>query len=382
MGWARRTGRGYQALYRDPAGRIRSAGVFRLKSQARAAADDQEAAIRADRWVDPDRGQEPFEDYVDRWLTSKNHLAPKTVQDYQTTLNNHVRPYFAEVPMRALSRELIEDWLGELRGSRGPATIRKAWRALGMILNDAEAREVIVRNPMRGIKLNCPNPKRAPAFLSPSELLGLAQTMEDRDRALVLTAGLLGLRWGECVALTVADLDLDAQVLTVSRTISEVSGHLYEKDTKNHLVRRIDLPGWYCDQLREHIARHVGADGRLFTAPEGGVLRRNWYRRSFKPAVARAGLPSDITFHALRHTAASVAASPLYGAAGSAVVQELLGHQTRAMTEDIYAHLFSGERLRLRDALDRVYREAAAQVLRKPDPTLSLLPVGEARNRG
>jgi integrase len=63
--------------------------------------------------------------------------------------------------------------------------------------------------------------------------------------------------------------------------------------------------------------------------------RHNVTQRSFKPLLAKAGLP-QIRFHDLRHTAATVLLSrgvhPKY-------VQELLGHATIAITLDTYSHV-------------------------------------------
>ena len=40
----------------------------------------------------------------------------------------------------------------------------------------------------------------------------------------------------------------------------------------------------------------------MFSSPAGRPLRRNFYRRVFKPAVIAAGIDPDLRFHDLRHT--------------------------------------------------------------------------------
>ena len=57
-------------------------------------------------------------------------------------------------------------------------------------------------------------------------------------------------------------------------------------------------------ELERHLAEFVepAADALVFTAPEGGPLRRSLFaRRAWEPAVKSAGLP-PITFHGLRHS--------------------------------------------------------------------------------
>jgi integrase len=68
------------------------------------------------------------------------------------------------------------------------------------------------------------------------------------------------------------------------------------------------MPDFVADALREHVEAYPSPDRLVFTSAEGTPLRhRNFMRRHFKPAVARAGLPEQLRFHDLRHTAAGVA---------------------------------------------------------------------------
>ncbi len=64
----------------------------------------------------------------------------------------------------------------------------------------------------------------------------------------------------------------------------------------------------------------------------------NFYNRSFKGVAQRAGLPW-VTFHALRHTAATLL---IANGSDIKVVQEVLGHAKASMTTDVYAHFLPG----------------------------------------
>ena len=70
----------------------------------------------------------------------------------------------------------------------------------------------------------------------------------------------------------------------------------------NAATRAITPPSWLVDTLAEHLASWpVSANRLLFTAPEGGYLRRSFRRRFWKPAVA-ASVGEPMRFHDLRHT--------------------------------------------------------------------------------
>jgi integrase len=66
------------------------------------------------------------------------------------------------------------------------------------------------------------------------------------------------------------------------------------------------------------------------------INSHNLTSRSWKPLLKKAGLPSDIRFHDLRHTAATLLLSK---GIHPKIVQELLGHSTISSTLDTYSHM-------------------------------------------
>ncbi len=64
----------------------------------------------------------------------------------------------------------------------------------------------------------------------------------DQDELMAVTAAYSGLRWGELTALTIAQVDPAARVITVDRKVIEVAGHLYLEAPKNRKRRRTIYP--------------------------------------------------------------------------------------------------------------------------------------------
>jgi integrase len=76
--------------------------------------------------------------------------------------------------------------------------------------------------------------------------------------------------------------------------------------------------------------------GLVFPNTKGKIRRRDSAVRSFKRYLEEAGLPLEVRFHDLRHTAGTLAlrqGMPLHA------VSKMLGHSDSAMTLRRYAHI-------------------------------------------
>src|SRR6266542_1952666 len=152
---------------------------------------------------------------------------------------------------------------------------------------------------------------------------------------MVLTMAWCGLRFGEVAALRRTDVDMHRGRLTVSRALSEVRGQITEGQTKTGKTRPVTMPKVVVSALTEHLGRHPG--NLIFTAPDGGYIRRtNWRRRVWVPALAAAGL-SGVRPHDLRHFGAAVA---IAAGAHPRAIMERLGHSSISTTLNVYGHLF------------------------------------------
>ena len=184
--------------------------------------------------------------------------------------------------------------------------------------------------------------------MSPAEARRLLEAARgDRLQALYELAIATGLRQGELLALRWSDLDLDAAVLRVERTLQRTKNGLRFGPPKTKSSRRsVALPTRTVRGLRAHRARQaeeriaIGAawlDGALvFTTERGSPIEAsNLRRRSFQPLLIRAGLES-IRFHDLRHTAATLM---LEQGIHPKVVSEMLGHSRISTTLDLYSHV-------------------------------------------
>jgi hypothetical protein len=156
-------------------------------------------------------------------------------------------------------------------------------------------------------------PQVADRLLSPGQVAAIATAMPPRYRALVLAAAWSGLRQGELLALTRADLDLAVEpaVVRVRRGVRRSDAGTVEAGLPKTAasVRTVSLPRPLADALAAHLEAfvpdHPGAP--VFATSRGTLPARSNLNTTFRRALDAAGAP-QVRFHDLRHVAQVFAA--------------------------------------------------------------------------
>lgn len=351
MGSVRRVDRPkpWLARYQGPDGRQHSK-TFARKVEAEAWLRNQESTMDRAEWVDPRGGAKVFEDYADTWVRGLHELKPKTINEYRWHLTSRVLPTFGDKRLRAIRPAMIRKWQnGLLADGLSAGTVRQSRQVLSLVLGQAVADGMLVRNPVENVKAPTVRPRRQ-LFLTADQLSDLADECGDYG-PLVWFLGWSGLRFGEAVALRAGRVDASRRRVRVEEAATEVGGRLEFGSPKTHEARTVIVPSYVIERMRPLLADRA-PDQFVFTAPRGGPLRANNFRkRVFNPAAERIGIP-DLVPHDLRDTAASLAIS-----AGASIkaVQRMLGHASAKVTLDIYGGLFEEDLEALADTLEDRY---------------------------
>jgi integrase len=182
----------------------------------------------------------------------------------------------------------------------------------------------------------------------------LLDVIPARYRALVMLAAGTGLRQGECLGLTVDRVDFLRRQVRVDRQLVLLPGDgpVFGPPKTAASYRTVPLPQVVVDSLAAHMAAFpAGPDGLIFTTDKGRAILRTRFSDVWRPAVAAAGAPEGIGFHALRHFYASML---IRHGESVKVVQDRLGHASAAETLDTYSHLWPDSEDRTRAAVDKV----------------------------
>jgi integrase len=285
-----------------------------------------ETDLSRGRYIDPDAGAMPLRDYAQTWMAERI-LRPRSAELYQGLLDHHILPTLGDTPLVGISPALIRSWHAALfKAPRpGPTTVAKAYRLLRTICGTAVEDELILRNPCNLKGASVEHSAERPV-LSVRQLATLVPVVEERYQAMVLMAAWCGLRLGELLALTRADLDLLNGTVRVDKSAAELqSGVRVIGPPKTAAGRRVlSIPPHVIPALESHLATFTdpGSDALVFVGTKGQPMRRASLNTEWKRALKKARLHT-VRFHDLRHTGATLAAAT---GASTRELMNRLGH--------------------------------------------------------
>ncbi len=293
-----------------------------------------------------------FNEFADRWLDEYlpgRGLKLTTTDSYRQTLRKHLLPALGTHTLERLEREpeLIDRYITrKTREGLSAKTITNQLLLLQVMLKTAIRWRLIRHNPVSEIerpRIDQPEPH----ILNPAEIAILNRAYKElRERAtdplerewwriahaVTFTCLGTGMRRGELLALTWADIHLLDNHLTVQRAL--VKGRL--TTPKSRAGRRTIQLGPHTTQLLadHYTASNYTADtDPVFHHPHKGtpIDPARLTRTYLKPALLAAGITKPLRpFHDLRHTALTHAA-----AAGNPLtyIQHRAGHSQAGITQ-------------------------------------------------
>lgn len=291
--------------------------------------------------------------------------ADSTLRREDAVWRNHVKPRWGHRKINAIRYSEVQAWVAELSKSQSPSSVEKAFTILNEIMNLAIKDHILPRgaNPCSDIDLPKRRKAEAKAFTF-DEVIRIAECAGEIDvkyRALILVLGFCGLRWGEAIALTVDDVDLDHNQIHVTKSATQSGRTWDEKGTKTNRNRIVPMPEIVKSALASLIdgrlpgSRVFSGDGNYPYPVQQSIADRHdgWYKKSLIAAGAPLYPPK-----ALRSTFATLA---LQASGDLKAVQKAMGHASAKMTTDVYATATPESFNRLRDSMDDGIDEANAR---------------------
>lgn len=263
------------------------------------------------------------------------------------------------IPLERLTPQHVQALFNQkLREGLKPKTVRYLRGTLRTALNDAVRWGLISRNAAALVE--GPRVERFKILpFTPDEARRLLHAIKgDRLEALYSVALTMGLRQGEALGLSWADVDLDMGYVRIARQLQRIHGSPQLVEPKTERSRRtLAMPHMISNALKEHRSRQDRErsaanerwveSGLVFTTPIGTPLDGTAVTKGFHQILDKAGLPQR-RFHDLRHSCATLL---LVQGVSPRVVMDLLGHSQIGLTMNTYSHVIPDLR---RDAAQRM----------------------------
>lgn len=384
----------WRARYKKPDGTWGSEPGFPTKRTAERWGEEQEAAIRAGRWIDPDLARKTFGAWAREWMRARNPRG-RTVDTRWRRLEEVVLPRWEHTPLQAISWFEVESWANSLTVDR--TTVDHSVSLMSSILTGAVDAKHLLVNPLYGRRRTgstVQRKQRRPQeelWAPPEVVLRLADRLGPAKGLHVLVTAFAGVRWGEGCGLlrenalrerrqahhgdwfTCPVLRVDQELVEVEERDAEgrkLGTVLRIEEPKNESsVRDIDLPPFLARLMRYHLADWPHE--YVFCTPSGAWWRRsNWGSKHMRPAAdgrkaleAKRGraareawepIQAGLTMRDLRHTHDTyqdqIGVRP-------ALAFEQTGHR-RPGIKGVYQHPTPQMRIERLDGLQEIFERA------------------------
>ena len=154
-----------------------------------------------------------------------------------------------------------------------------------------------------------------------------------------------GIREGELLALSPADIDLDNKTISINRTYQRIEGKdVFTSPKTRKSKRKIPIPDFLCQELSDYIQSRymLDADERLFPVTKS-YLSHEMIRGCKNTGVKK------IRIHDIRHSHASLLINQ---GCDALMLADRLGHEKVSTTLNTYSHLFPHKQQELVHSLE------------------------------
>ncbi len=320
--------------------------TFTTLADAKAWRQDSQAALRKGTLRAPVRItlNEAATDWLDAArrgvvrTRSGDTYKPSALRTYHHALRKHLLPMLGQRRLSAITRLDIQHLVDELTiTGAAPSTVRNAVLPLRAIYRRAHSHEIVAVNPTLGLTLPAVRGQRD-RVTPPNEAAALLTALPPQDQGIWATAMYAGLRRGELQALRWADLNLDTNIITVTRSWDRIEGPVPPKSRAGN--RRIPLIPTLRRYLIHHRLRQANHHPQrlIFGAHANTAFEPVALNRRADHAWNAAQL-RNVRLHECRHT---YAAFMIAAGINPKALCTYMGHSSITVTLDRYGHLMPG----------------------------------------
>ena len=289
-----------------------------------------------------------FEDFICLYLQDVGHrLREHTMRQKRYMIHDKILPVFGKKKLSEITPVDVRSWQNSLMQQDFSQTyLRSINNQLSAIFNYAVKYYDLPKNPCH--KAGSMGKKRAEEmnFWTKPEYLQFAEAIMDKPMAYYAFEVLYwcGIREGELLALTAADIDPGRHTLSVTKSYQRLGGRDVITPPKTEKsIRQIKLPAFLCDELQDYMKSVYGLkpDDRLFP------VTKHFLSHEMQRGCKVSGV-KKIRIHDLRHSHVSLLIEMHFP---PTAIADRLGHETIDITLH-YAHMFPSRQDEMAEKLD------------------------------
>ncbi|MBG6098316.1 tyrosine-type recombinase/integrase [Nocardioides luteus] len=274
-------------------------------------------------------------------LVEKGKRAESSLALYTTESERVVLPAIGDLRLGEITTPVVERFIQGVVADKGASTAKVCKSVVSNTCSHAVRQGGMTSNPVHDLtpieatkkrKAKALRGKEIKAWLDAIDASDLGRRKDYPDLARFMLA--TGVRIGEALAVTWADLDLAAGTVKIEHTAYRVTGKgvVLRKVKSVTSDRALLIPSWCVSMLKERRKKMRAFDGPVFPDAKGGFRDRNNVQRDIRNI--RKGTDFEwLTTHTYRKTVASTLDEA--GISGRQVADQL-GHSRVSMTQDTY----------------------------------------------
>ena len=277
-------------------------------------------------------------------------LKQSTLLTKKTVLQTHILPFFGNKPINEIKASDVRRWQAKLMSSPNNYSqtyLKKINTELNSIINYAKRFYDLNTNPCGKAGTIGKAKAEEMDYWTYDEYIAFREGVKDKPLSYICFEVLYwtGMREGELLALSPADIDFDNKLISINRTYQRIGGKdVFTSPKTRKSKRKIPIPDFLCQELSDYIQSRymLDADERLFPITKS-YLSHEMIRGCKNTGVKK------IRIHDIRHSHASLLINQ---GCDALMLADRLGHEKVSTTLNTYSHLFPHKQQELVHSLE------------------------------
>lgn len=295
-----------------------------------------------------------FEDFLKMYYEDmETRLREHTMRTKKYIIDLKILPYFGQKRMNDIKAADIRKWQNEIIKQGYAATYLKTINnQLSAVFNYAVKYYDLPNNPCAKAGSMGKSHAEEMSFWTKEEFMCFIDCMMDKRQSYIAFMVLywIGMRMGELLALTPADIDFEKKTISITKSYQRISGRDIISLPKTPKSKRtVTIPEFLVADLKDYL-------DSLYELQENERLlpiTKYFLEHEMQRGIKASGM-KRIRIHDLRHSHASLLVElgflPLE-------IADRLGHEKVETTLNTYSHLYPNKQSKLADRLDSEYKE-------------------------